>query len=62
MTCPHCGDTRQYTDPNHQVRCLTCFNHLPGTPGTPNGAIQDLNAPMTIIHWTPPREPIHHGR
>jgi hypothetical protein len=46
--CPYCGDTQQYTDPNMQVRCIRCFNHVPGTPGTPIGRMQDLDAPMII--------------
>ena len=47
-TCPYCGDTRQYTDPLLNVRCTRCFNHVAGTATTPIGAVQDLDAPMTI--------------
>lgn len=62
MTCPHCGDTRTYTDPMLQVRCLTCFNHRPGPITRPIGAMHDDTAPIVIPRHTPPREPIHHGR
>lgn len=47
--CPHCGNTTAtYTDPQLQVRCTTCFNHMAGTPGTPIGRMIDTDAPMTI--------------
>lgn len=49
MSCPYCQETSQYTDPNLQVRCLNCFNHVSGTPSTPIGRLQDLDAPMIII-------------
>jgi hypothetical protein len=46
--CPYCNETQQYTDPNLQVRCVRCFNHVDGTPGIPIGRLQDLDAPMLI--------------
>jgi hypothetical protein len=61
--CPHCGNTTRYTDPNMVVRCTRCFNHTNDqAPGEPIGELQDLDAPIAIVHYTPPREPIHHGR
>ena len=47
--CPHCQRLERYTDPQLQVRCVGCFNVLNDqAPGTPIGAIQDLDAPMVV--------------
>jgi hypothetical protein len=48
MACPFCGDPRTYTDPQPQLRCVRCFNHVPGTAGVPNGRMQDTDAAMTV--------------
>lgn len=52
--CPYCGSTLRYTDPQYQVRCTTCFNHLDGEPDAPMGRIQDLEAPVVIHHTIRP--------
>jgi hypothetical protein len=48
--CPHCANTTAtYTDPQLQVRCTVCFNHMDGTAGTPIGRMIDTTAPITIV-------------
>lgn len=61
MNCPHCGRTERYTDPLGNVRCIGCFNHVPGSPAPSIGAAQDLSAPRVFVSYTPPREQMHHG-
>jgi tRNA(Ile2) C34 agmatinyltransferase TiaS len=51
--CPYCGSTLRYTDPQLQVRCTNCFQHLDGEPDTPIGRMQDLEAPTVITPPTP---------
>jgi ribosomal protein S27E len=46
--CPYCGRQDTYTDPQYQVRCTGCFNHVAGTAGEPIGAMVNLYEPMVI--------------
>lgn len=41
MACPYCGRDVRYTDPQFQVRCVGCFNHVAGTAGPPIGRMLD---------------------
>lgn len=52
MACPHCGDTRTYTDPQPKQRCIRCLAPNGSTAGTPNGAMHDDEAPMVIVGTT----------